>query len=683
MPALARVLHASGRAYDWRIIAAAIALLEDEPLEHAAASAPRPRARWNGAEPPPDVDLSADLPPWPTEEQLAALLENHPEIAAVWDQSSFLPPLDDSPSGWDHRFSSALAHLGFKPELIGSFLRAYRQHHAPEKDKHNRPDYIARTVARATRWRAYEDDEIEDDGPPFEAGSQQQQGGPQQSAGNGQQQTAGDAQGQNRGTFKPGTKPGADWPEPGVLGAPPPAPQFPTELLPDNLRHWVEQQAESMGLPTCVLAVPGLVMAAGAIGSGAILQVKKNDPSWAERPAMWGALIMPKGTLKSPALREMMGPLHQAEAHQRARWKEQVKEWKKRQEYTRQNKLKPKDDDPKPPEPKIVVTNATIEALADAMVESHGLTMVQDELSSLLLNMSRYTNGSDRQFYLAAHSGGPYAVDRVIRGRQIVPDMYMSVIGGIQPKVAKRLLAAAAGAEDDGFFERFGLLAYPDPMPWTGVRDVPPDRTWRHLTAQAVDRLANYAWGTELYGQDRGDALMHFDDAAQAMFLAWYDLHQREHVRAPGAEDRPDHGFMCKGPGLALRLAITIHLLRWTGGEVDPRIIDPYSLDCAVGIFDRFCRPMYERVTAAFGEVVAHDAARRVADLIKRKKLDKIRVGEVTKMHWSGMRERAPIIAAFEALEDVDWLRRPQHTAPGARGGRPSDSWIVNPKVHQ
>jgi hypothetical protein len=50
-------------------------------------------------------------------------------------------------------------------------------------------------------------------------------------------------------------------------------------------------------------------------------------------------------------------------------------------------------------------------------------------------------------------------------------------------------------------------------------------------------------------------------------------------------------------------------------------------------------------------------------------------------MNWSGLRERASIVAAFEALEDIDWLRQPR-TRPGQRG-RPSDSWLVNPKIHE
>ena len=256
-----------------------------------------------------------------------------------------------------------------------------------------------------------------------------------------------------------------------MLGEPPPAPEFPTELLPPNVRHWIEQQAENMGLPRCVLAVPALVCAAGAIGRGAILQVKKNDPSWTERPCLWSALIMPKGSLKSPALREAAAPLLQAEASLREKWKAQVEVWKARQERDRKGNVKHKEDDPKPPEPKLVVNDTTIEALADAMVLSHGLTLIRDELSGWAANMARYSaKGSDRPFFLECHSGGQYAVDRVMRGRQIVPDTFLCILGGIQPKVARRLFAAAEGAEDDGFLERFGLICYPEMPPWQASR---------------------------------------------------------------------------------------------------------------------------------------------------------------------------------------------------------------------
>jgi Protein of unknown function (DUF3987) len=664
VPAVASMLHASGRTYHWHEIADEIAVLEDEPPEHSAEPfVPRTRfgdhSGGNGA-------VLEGMPPYPTDDQLKALLENHPEVCAIWDQSTSWPPLDPGPSGWDFRLASELSFLGFEPDLIGSFLRAYRAHHAPEKGKQNREDYIMRTVERATA-RHREEDEPEDDGPPFEA----------KPNGAGQQQTAGDAKGKNRGTFHTGAKPGADWPEPGVLGAPPPAPRFPTEHLPGMLRQWIERQAASMALPPEILAIPALVCIGGAIGKDAIIMPKAHDPSWTERPCLWGPIIMDKGQGKSPALKEAAAPLDRAEARARDAWKVKHDEWKRRQparkKAAKELGVGAPPDDPEPLQPKLILDDTSIEAAAQAMVESRGLTLVKDELSSWIFNMSRYNKGNDRGFWLTCHSGGVGRVDRIMRGRQIIPDMFCGITGGIQPPVARRAIAPALEHLDDGFFERFGLLAFPDPVPWPGIIDAPPERDYRRMVAEAVDRLANTEFSRE--------QPLRFDAAAQAMWNEWYDHHMHTRVRGAAAAEQPTHGFMTKAAGLVLRLCIVFHWFRWTFAdgvfEHNSRAADARTLGAAIGIFEQFCIPTYERVIAAFGKVESHEAARRVLDLIKRKKLARIRVGDVTKMHWSGLTERKPILAAFEALEDIDVLR----PVASPRGTRAPTHWLVNPKL--
>jgi hypothetical protein len=320
-----------------------------------------------------------------------------------------------------------------------------------------------------------------------------------------------------------------------------------------------------------------------------------------------------------------------------------------------------------------VVTDTTIEAVADAMIGSHGLTLIRDELSGWIGNMSRYSKGSDRPFFLECHGGGTYTIDRVLRGRHIVPDLFLNIVGGIQPRVAKNAFKSNLTGEDDGFFVRFGLPCYPDPLPWDGVKDSPLEHGLHQALAEAIQGLADANWGHLL----AGDYPLRLDADARSRFFAWYDGHMRERVRLH--EDRQDHGFMAKGEGLVLRIAITLHAFRWKCGEVhEVRLVDRDSIDAAIGMFEQYCIPTYARIIAAFGEVEAHPAAQRVLELIKHKKLDKVRVSDVTKNHWRGMRERKPILAAFEALEDIDVLR------PGAmlRGARTPAHWIVNPKVH-
>ena len=93
-----------------------------------------------------------------------------------------------------------------------------------------------------------------------------------------------------------------------MLGDPPAAPKFPIELLPQQLRWWVATQAETMGIPYDVLALPALVCIAGVIGKDAVLKAKRHDLSWTARPCIWGALVMPKGSLKSPAIKAANDP---------------------------------------------------------------------------------------------------------------------------------------------------------------------------------------------------------------------------------------------------------------------------------------------------------------------------------------------------------------------------------------
>jgi hypothetical protein len=623
----ARLLHGRGHTCDRDQIERAIAALEDEPPVDAPEPIPEPERSNGAAEPKRRKQATADLPEPATEDQIESLLE-HTDLAAIWRKTA-TPPPDDTQSGWDYHLCARLARAGFTATMAARYLRAYLLLHAPESDHAARADYHARTVAAAFGRKRQPE----------------------------------------------------EWPEPGVLGEPPPAPAFPTDLLPGQLRAWVERQAENMAIPPEVLAIPALVTIGSAIGKNAIITPKVHDPSWTERPCLWGPIIMEKGQGKSPALKEAAAPINHTEARQREAWKIRHDAWRLRQEPRKKAKHElgqgVGSDDPEPIQPKLVLTDTSIEAAADAMVNSRGLVLIRDELSGWLANMARYNQGSDRQFWLECHSGGPYRIDRIQRGRQIVPDVFCGVVGGIQPKVARRAFSAALDGVDDGLFERFGLACYPDPLPWTGLRDVAPERDHRRNVSEAVMRLAELDCAR--------DQPLRFDPEAQAVFNIWYDEHMRTRVRGPAATERPDHGFMTKGQGLVLRLCIVLHWFRWTTADgvfEDNRLtVDHRSLDAALGIFERFCVPTYARLAAAFGKIEAHEGASRVAALIKRRKLARIRIADVTRMDWAALHERAPIVAALEALEDIGWLR-PVAGASGRRGGRPADHWAVNPKVH-
>jgi Protein of unknown function (DUF3987) len=262
----------------------------------------------------------------------------------------------------------------------------------------------------------------------------------------------------------------------------PPAPEFPAQWLSDVVRTWAEESATALQAPLEMVSVPMIAVLAGCIGSGAAIEL--STKGWQERCAMYGAVFASKGSIKSPALKMATFPLAVIEAEYRreyeaalAAWKETADEAKlrlKAWESRVRALLKkhgdavdlPEKPDGIPPAPiwlRLVSSSATIEKLAVLMSQSRGMTLVQDELSALLSNMERYSGGSDRQFYLAAYSGEAYSVDRIGRPHLHIPCTWLTIIGGIQPAVARKLLDPKTNM-DDGLIERFSCSAYPAKM---------------------------------------------------------------------------------------------------------------------------------------------------------------------------------------------------------------------------
>jgi hypothetical protein len=56
---------------------------------------------------------------------------------------------------------------------------------------------------------------------------------------------------------------------------------------------------------------------------------------------------------------------------------------------------------------------------------------------------------------LQAYDGGPYTIDRVVRGETFIPNLSISLIGGIQPA----RLAELHGLTSDGLLQRFASTA--------------------------------------------------------------------------------------------------------------------------------------------------------------------------------------------------------------------------------
>jgi hypothetical protein len=501
---------------------------------------------------------------------------------------------------------------------------------------------------------------------------------------------------------------GEEWPMPVPLQpAVPPSPPLPMDCLPHLIASMIKDESERMQSPPDLLAIPVLVTLAGCIGSVAALRPKAQD-DWAERPCFWAMIIGMKGVMKSPAISFGTAPLRRLQklssedqGQKKAEWLElkaeadlRLKAWEKECErlmkdrsggYDAELPPKPRAYEELPEEPvaqRFLTQDVTVEKIMEVMKASKGMTLSRDELAGFMLNMSRYTSGSDRQFYLECYSGGTYTSDRIGRGETTVADLYLNIVGGIQPSVARKLFSVEDGS-DDGFFERFGLMAYPDlPKTWELV-DRRPDSGLRNSYHNICETLSKTDWATTLHTDAEVEAgpatpYARFCPEAQEMFNDWLTEHM---IGIRNAGESQVEGFMNKQRGLLVRLALVIHLTAYASGEeTDPRSVSEKSLSRALLLVEDYLVPTWRRVLAAFGKTQTESASMRIARSIIEKRMDGIRVGDVLRNHWSGMRDRAAIEEAFDDLVARDWLAAPEKAAKKG-GGRPSETYRVNPRV--
>jgi hypothetical protein len=347
---------------------------------------------------------------------------------------------------------------------------------------------------------------------------------------------------------------------------------------------------------------------------------------------------------------------------------------------------RPKEVEELPEKPtvrRICTNDSTIEKLADLMVNSPGQTLKRDELAAFLLNMSRYSKGSDRQFYLECYSGGSFSVDRMIRGNQLIDDLYLNIIGGIQPQVAKKLFAIEGGPNegyDDGLLERFGVIAFPEKLNGYQHVDRWPNRAMKELFNGMCDKLASANWEELLYADDFGSKpFTRFDREAQEIFDEWLIDHMREGL--PMSDDDPLAGMLGKARGLLVRLTLVIHLAAWAAGEhANPRDINTTSLTRALKLLEDYLLPTWRRVFAAFGKTAADDGAHRIAKWIKAERRTEVRFRDIRLKHWKGLSEDREIQAAINMLIAHRWLGDPIQKPTR---GRPSTIYPVNPLVHK
>jgi len=493
-----------------------------------------------------------------------------------------------------------------------------------------------------------------------------------------------------------GARSQSEWPDPAPLGDElPPVPPLDLEFIPSSFRCLVEDISDRMQAPPDYAAAASVVALAGCVSRRAVIIPKCVDLSWRVVPNLWGAIVAPPGMMKSPILRAITSPLtlieekwreefenalgafeieeEKAELRRQA-WREVCKQSFKRGQ---QEPAQPNKTLVAPTQRRLVLTDSTFEKLHEILRENPaGVIVVRDELTGWLAGLDRDGRNEERAFFLEGWNGdSPFTVDRIGRGSIYVPACCISLFGNIQPARLRSYLsdAIAGGPADDGLFQRFQILVWPDlPGAWHLVDRPPSD-----LALETAKRV--YCVLAELPTDN--PVRMRFASDAQELFFAWLcDLEHR--IRGDSGPAPFFVAHLAKYRSLMPTLAGLFELAdRSAACEELSKEIDislEHTKQAAA-----FCDYLEAQIRRVYACVVSSEirSARELARHIKCGDLPSpFPTRMVYQKGWTALDNRERVQAAAELLEEAAWVRQGEQPA-STSGGRPSQIWVVNPKV--
>lgn len=480
---------------------------------------------------------------------------------------------------------------------------------------------------------------------------------------------------------------------------------FPVSCLPEPLRTFLIEGADSMCCDPTFLILPSLAALAAAVGNARRVRLKNQ---WTEPCVMWTVIIGESGTMKSPAMEAALRFLGDLQKKAIARYEEKMRDYEREniryelelKEWKRASKEDKSLALPEPPFRPVceryICSDTTVEALGSILEEQpRGILMVRDELSGWLGSFDAYKSckGADVASWLSMHRANEVTIDRKT-GKRItyIPHAAVSIAGGIQPATMASALAGrysppdaepaetagAAGREhlDNGLAARL-LMAMPPrrAKEWT-EQDISPE------ISEAMEKIFSGLISLEM-GKDGNGKPCPIDVrltlTAQEHWRTFYNEHAQEQVQMNGDVA----AAWSKLEGGTARLALLFHLIRLVSGDptvISPDEIDESSLSAAIKA-SRWFGDEASRIYLTIGAKSETGLQRQQRLLVR---LIKKHGGRLTPRELGRhcRRYRQDVALAESALQGLvesrfgDWEIR----STTEKGGRPTQEFVLAPK---
>ena len=427
-------------------------------------------------------------------------------------------------------------------------------------------------------------------------------------------------------------------------------PSLPTGLLPSVIEQYAIQQSELMGCDAGGLAMAALTVCAAVISDRIELQMKIHDPNWKESARIWTALVGLPSTKKSPIMRQAARTLvdldlemYRDHADALAEYNALPREERKINQRPQQKRLR--------------IEDTTYEAARDLLMACpDGVLCLQDEMSGWFGAMDKYNSprgvAKDRGFWMQSFNGGSYAFDRVGSGTGVIPNLSVSMLGGIQPDPMRKLVAEA---HDDGLIQRLFTIVLKSATMGQDRPQLAVVNAYDNLvySLHELQPPTNYGEGN-LVGYL--PTVLHFDDSAQDLRNRLEQKHLD--LQALEAINKKLAAHIGKYDGLFGRLCVLWHCIE----NVD-QLTNVISFDTANRVAKFLHEFLLPHAIAFYTDILGlsdeHDRLTAVAGYILAHKLERVTNRDIAHGDRT-MRKltKRDTESVFEQLDALGWVSR-------------------------
>ena len=236
----------------------------------------------------------------------------------------------------------------------------------------------------------------------------------------------------------------------------PPPPPVPLEAFHPKIQELIQEVALAFSVPPEVVVACLLAVVSCMVGRSRAIQAKVG---WLEYANLWILLVASSGMGKTPVANAIFRPINEMEYALFEQWKRDFEYYEMQMAAYKRSKGEDRGEKPVPPIRKqLYVNDTTIEAVADALESNpRGILVKSDEMSGTLAEFDKYTNsgkvGATKARLMSSYDCEPWKTNRRdIAKNKYIPAACVSIFGGIQPKMLKRVFDTSDQAS--GFLQR-------------------------------------------------------------------------------------------------------------------------------------------------------------------------------------------------------------------------------------